>query len=56
MKQIQKWFELMAGFSREEMAREEVARKIFAATTPDPELLRKPACWRRQRRIGGAQA
>lgn len=56
MKQLQKWFELMAGVSREEMAREEQARKIFAATTPDPELLRKPACWRRQRRIGGGQA
>jgi hypothetical protein len=56
MKQLQKWFELMAGFSREEMAREEMARRIFGATTPDLASLQKPACWRRQRRIGGAQA
>ena len=51
MKQLQKWFELVAGVSREEMA-----RKIFGATTPDLQLLQKPACWRRQRRIGVAQA
>ena len=56
MKQLQKWFELMAGFSREELAREEQARKIFGAATPDLELLQKPACWRRQRRVGGGQA
>ena len=56
MKQLQKWFELMAGFSREVLAREEQARKIFAVSAPDPELFRKPACWRRQRRIGHSQA
>ena len=34
----------------EDMAREEMARKIFSATTPDLQLLQKPACWRRSRR------
>jgi len=56
MKNIQKWFELMAGISREEMAREERAREIFAGTGPDIQLLQKPACWRRQRRVSGAQS
>jgi hypothetical protein len=35
MKYIQKWFELMAGISREEIAREELAREIFAGIVPD---------------------
>ena len=56
MKYIQKWFELMAGISREEMAREEFAREIFAATGPDIRSLQKPACWRRQCRVSGARS
>lgn len=56
MKHIQKWFELMAGISREEMAREELAREIFAVTGPDIQSLQKPACWRRQNRVGGARS
>jgi len=56
MKHIQKWFELMAGISREEMAREERAREIFARTGPDIQSLQKPAYWRRQRRVSGAQS
>ena len=56
MKHIQKWFELMAGISREEIAREERAREIFTGTGPDMQSLQKPACWRRQRRVGNAQS
>ncbi len=56
MKYIQKWFELMAGISREEIAREEIAREIFAGIVPDMHALQKPACWRRQSRVGGAQS
>ena len=56
MKHIQKWFELMAGVSREEMAREERAREIFTGTGPDMQSLQKPACWRRQRRVDNAQS
>ncbi|HYO27713.1 MAG TPA: hypothetical protein VER68_05515 [Azonexus sp.] len=56
MKYIQKWFELMAGISREEIAREALAREIFAGIVPDMQALQKPACWRRQRRVGGAQS
>lgn len=51
MKQIQKWFELIAGICREELAREERAREIFARTNDDLQALQKPACWRRQCRI-----
>lgn len=56
MKHFQKWFELMAGISRDEMAREERARKIFAGTGPGIQSLQKPACWRRQPRVGSAQS
>ena len=52
MKQIQIWFELIAGISREVQAREELARKIFSST-PDIESLRTPACWRRKSRVTG---
>ena len=48
MKQIQKWFELMAGICREELAREERAREIFAGANQDLQSLQKPACWRRK--------
>jgi hypothetical protein len=51
MKSIQKWFELMAGISREEQAREALAREIFACTNPDLQSLQKPACWRRRCRV-----
>ena len=51
MKHIQKWFELMAGICREEMAREERAREIFAGADPHLRSLQTPACWRRSCRI-----
>lgn len=51
MKQIQKWFELIAGIRREELARAERTREIFADTNDDLRALQRPACWRRQCRI-----
>ena len=49
MKRIQKWFELIAGISQEDLER---ARQIFAARNTDITELQKPACWRRKRRVG----
>jgi hypothetical protein len=51
MKQLQKWFEQIAGIHREEQARLAIARQIFGSTQPDINLLHKPACWRRKSRI-----
>jgi len=52
MKRIQKWFELIAGISQEDLEREARARQIFAERKTDIAALQKPACWRRDRRIG----
>ena len=52
MKRIQKWFELIAGISQENIEREARARQIFAERNTDISALQKPACWRRDRRIG----
>ncbi len=51
MKQIQKWFELIAGISQEERVREELAREIFYGSPLDIESMRTPACWRRKCRV-----
>jgi hypothetical protein len=51
MKHIQAWFELIAGISRDEMARLARAREIFADDQPDLAVLQVPACWRRPARI-----
>jgi len=51
MKQIQAWFDLIAGISRDEMARLARAREIFANDDPDLSHLQMPACWRRPARI-----
>lgn len=51
MKQIQAWFEIFAGISRDEMARLARAREIFAHEDPDLSHLQVPACWRRPARI-----
>ena len=56
MKRIQKWFELIAGICREELAREERAREIFTCADPDIQALQKPACWRRRCRITATRA
>ncbi|MGA9396085.1 MAG: hypothetical protein WCA83_11085 [Azonexus sp.] len=52
MEQIQKWFDFIAGVSREDKAREELARVIFSSTQ-DTESLLTPACWRRKSRVTG---
>ncbi len=51
MKQIQAWFDLIAGISRDEMARLARAREIFANDDPDLSSLQMPACWRRPARV-----
>lgn len=47
MKQLQKWFELLAGVSEEERNRLARAHAIFAQRGPDLSMLSIPACWRR---------
>lgn len=51
MKHLQAWFELIAGISRDEMARLARAREIFAADETDLASLQVPACWRRAARV-----
>jgi len=53
MSRIQKWFEILAGVSRADLDRLEVAARIFAAAPLDVASLQTPACWRRKRRIAG---
>jgi len=47
MKQLQKWFDLIAGISEEEQKRLAMAHAIFGDRGPDLSALTKPACWRR---------
>lgn len=51
MKQIQAWFDLIAGISRDETERLARAREIFANDDPDLSSLQMPACWRRAARV-----
>ena len=51
MKQLQKWFDRIAGISADEAARLARAREIFRTATTDFSTLQKPACWRRQHRV-----
>lgn len=53
MSRIQKWFEILAGVSRADLDRLEVAARIFATAPLDVASLQTPACWRRKRRIAG---
>jgi hypothetical protein len=48
MKQIQKWFEQIAGCTEEERQRWALAQEIFGARPVDLSALQKPACWRRK--------
>lgn len=52
MKQLQKWFDLLAGVCAEEEARLARARAIFSDAGPDVSTLTFPACWRRPARVG----
>lgn len=47
MKQLQKWFDLIAGISEEEQRRLALAHAIFGQRGPDLAELSRPACWRR---------
>jgi len=51
MKRLQQWFDLIAGFSHDEHARLERAKRIFGTSGPDVEALQTPACWRRCARV-----
>lgn len=51
MKQLQKWFDLLAGISAEEQRRLALAHAIFSQTGPDIAELSIPTCWRRKRQI-----
>lgn len=51
MKQLQVWFERIAGVCHEEQARLMRARAIFSQPGPDVTALQTPACWRRRQRI-----
>ncbi len=50
MKQLQEWFNRIAGVCNEDQERLAVARAIFAERGPDLAALTTPACWRRGRR------
>jgi hypothetical protein len=47
MKQLQTWFNRIAGVCSEEQERLAIARAIFAERGPDLAALATPACWRR---------
>jgi hypothetical protein len=51
MKQLQKWFDLIAGISEEEQRRLALAHAIFGQRGPDLAALSRPACWRRSSHI-----
>ena len=51
MKQLQVWFNRIAGVCNEEQERLAVARAIFAERGPDLAALATPACWRRNRPV-----
>lgn len=48
MKQLQKWFDRLAGISAEEHHRLALAHAIFAERQQDLSHLEMPACWRRR--------
>ncbi|MDD2885526.1 MAG: hypothetical protein PHT48_10830 [Dechloromonas sp.] len=51
MKQLQKWFDMMAGISQDEQQRLAMAHAIFNDSEMDFSPLHTPACWRRQPQI-----
>ncbi|EXI69724.1 MAG: hypothetical protein AW08_00217 [Candidatus Accumulibacter adjunctus] len=48
MNTIQKWFEQVAGVTRDERARWALAQQVYGARGLDVAALQKPACWRRK--------
>ncbi len=51
MKQLQKWFDLIAGISEEEQRKLAIAHAIFGQRGPDLSELNRPACWRRSSHV-----
>lgn len=54
MKQLQKWFDQLAGIQHEEIERLARVRRIYEKNGPDLSHFQMPACWRRKARIGRA--
>lgn len=57
MQRLQQWFERLAGYSAEDIARWQQIREIYenngsACAGPNLAQLHKPACWRRGQRLG----
>ncbi len=48
MNRIQKWFDQMALFSRQDHHRYALAQQVFGTQRLDTSALQKPACWRRK--------
>jgi hypothetical protein len=48
MNTIQKWFEHVAGVTRNERARWILAQQVYGVRGLDVAALQKPACWRRK--------
>jgi hypothetical protein len=55
MNRIQKWFEQIAGTSREDRHRWALAQEVFGSQRIDTAALQKPACWRRQSPPAGSR-
>lgn len=51
MKRLQHWFDVLAGISQQELARLDLAERIYTVPPADLSGLQLPACWRRQRRV-----
>ncbi len=56
MKNLQRWFERIAGFDPLEYERYRQAKQVFSRENFDDRPLRLPACWRRRVRIGTYEA
>lgn len=48
---MQKWFEMIAGFTPYERERYKFARAFFDRQPFDSAALHTPACWRRARQV-----
>jgi hypothetical protein len=55
MKQLQKWFDILAGISEAERHRQALAQAIFNHDGPDLSALATPACWRRASHVRSGQ-
>ncbi len=52
MKQLQQWFDRLAGVSAQAAARQRTVEAVFRLPGYDPVLFERPAFWRRRARVG----